>query len=105
MVAEPRRPFLIASAAVCAIALTGLLGLPAEIVGVSVCLIALLAVAQDAKSTGGSAGSFSWWNLMLAGLIIWVAGIPLELLLEPIGGLLEAAGAALCLVGALFGLP
>ena len=105
MVAEPRRPFLIASAAVCAIALTGLLGLPAEIVGAVVCLVALFAVAQDARSTGVDAGPFSWWNLMLAGLTIWVAGIPLELLLEPIGGLLQAAGAALCLVGSLLGLP
>ena len=105
MVAEPRRPFLIAAAIVSAVALTGLLGLAAEIAGVVVCLIALLAVAQDARDSGAGVGPLRWWNLILGGLVIWIAGIPIGLLLEPVGGLLVAGGAALCLVGSLFGLP
>jgi hypothetical protein len=47
----------------------------------------------------------SWWNLILGGLAFWIAGIPISLLVEPVGGLLAAGGAALCLVGSLLGLP
>jgi len=96
---------LIAAAIVSAVALTGLLGLAAEITGVVVCLVGLLAVAQDARGTGAGVGPLSWWNLILGGLIIWIAGIPVGLLLEPVGGLLTAGGAALCLVGSLLGIP
>ncbi|MFM8527233.1 MAG: hypothetical protein ACKOPI_02775 [bacterium] len=105
MVADSRRPFLIAAAIVSAVALTGLLGLAAEITGVVVCLVALLAVAQDARETGADVGPLRWWNLILGGLVIWIAGIPIGLLLEPVGGLLVAGGAALCLVGSLLGIP
>ena len=105
MVARQRRLFLVAAALCCAIALTGLLGLPAEIAGAVVCLVALLAVAQDARHRTATAGPLNWWNTILAGLVIWAVGIPLELLVEPLGGLLEAIGAALCLIGSLLGLP
>ena len=105
MVARERRPLLIAAAVCCAVALTGLLGLPAEIVGAVVCTVALLLVAQDARVQSPAAGPLNWWNTILAGLIIWAVGIPLELLVQPIGGLLEAIGAALCLIGSLLGTP
>ena len=102
MVAEQRRPFLFASTAACAVVLTGLLGLPAEIAGAVVCFLALLATAQDARAGGGAV---RWWNLILGGLILWVAGIPLGLLIDSIGGILVTFGAAVCLVGSLLGLP
>jgi hypothetical protein len=105
LVADSRRPFLIAAAIASAIALAGLLGLAAEIVGAVVCLVAMLAVAQDAREPAAGAGPLSWWNLILGGLAFWIAGIPISLLVEPVGGLLAAGGAALCLVGSLLGLP
>lgn len=104
MVAESRKPFLIAAALVSAVALTGLLGLPVEIAGVLVALIALLVTAQDARS-GAGVGSVNWWNLILGGLVLWIVGIPVGLLIDSLGGILETSGAALCLVGSLFGLP
>ena len=72
-----------------------------EVGGAAAILVAALITAGE---RGGKPGAvLDWWNLLAAGALLAVVGVPLSLLLETIGGLIAGVGAALALIAAAFG--
>jgi hypothetical protein len=96
------RAALIVAVAGAIVILLGFIGTGAEAGGAAAILLAALLTAGT-YAKGSSGAVVNWWRLLAAGAILAVAGVPLSLVLETIGGLIAGTGAALALVGAAFG--
>jgi hypothetical protein len=96
------RVALLVAAAGSVVILLGFIGTGVEAVGAAAILLAALLTAGS-HSQGAPGAVVNWWRLLAAGAILALAGVPLSLALETIGGLIAGAGAAVALVSVAFG--
>lgn len=86
-----------------ALILIDLLGLGGSIAGLVLMMLTAALTAGSSRQRG--ADGVDWWRLLVAGTALALVGVPLELGLETIGGLLAAAGAVVFVIGSALGFP
>ena len=86
-----------------ALAMIHLLGAAGGFAGLALMLAASILTAPAAPQSGEE--GVNWWALIAGGTALALVGVPLELVLEAVGGLLTVAGGGLVIVGVAFGLP
>lgn len=65
----------------------------------------IIAAALTPPRRGAAGGESDWWSMLMLGAAICLVGVPVQLGLEGIGGLLSAVGGILVVVGAALGFP
>lgn len=98
-------PLLIAAAGA-VIVLLGFFNTLAQLGGV-IAIVAGTALSMPPRGARArpQATGVRWWRLLAAGALTTAVALPLSLGLETIGGLLAGIGAALVIVGVVFGYP
>ncbi len=82
------------------------LGTIPQIGGVVAIVLATVITAPPPSERGAAEfAGVHWWSLLAAGAVFSVIAVPVELLLDTIGGLLAGIGGALALIGVVFGYP
>jgi hypothetical protein len=85
------------------LAIIQLLGTAGGLAGLALMVFATILTAPSAPRPGSE--TVNWWALLAGGTALALVGVPLELALEAVGGLLTAAGGGLVIVGVAFGWP
>ena len=101
------RPVPLAIAGIGAIVvLLPFLGTIPQICGVAaIALGTVMTAPPPSQRRGPEVAGVHWWSLLAAGAVFAVFAVPVELLLDTIGGLLAGIGGALALIGVVFGYP
>jgi hypothetical protein len=75
--------------------------------GAVIAIVAATALTRPPPdvAAGPEATGVRWWRLLAAGALTSAVALPLSIGLETIGGLLAGIGAALVIVGVVFGYP
>jgi hypothetical protein len=82
------------------------LGTIPQICGVVAIVLGTVMTAPPPSERGAPEfAGVHWWSLLAAGAVCAVLSVPVELLLDTIGGLLAGIGGALALIGVVFGFP
>jgi hypothetical protein len=102
---RPSVPLALAGAGA-VVVLVPFLSTVVELAGVVAIVIGtVLTAPPPSEGRGPEVGGVPWWKLLAAGAVFCVAGLPLSLVLETLGGLLAGIGGALALIGVVFGFP
>ena len=67
--------------------------------------IIVAAALTPAARDGETPGEGAWWSMLMLGAVICLIGVPVEIGLEGVGGLLTLAGGVLVVLGATLGFP
>ena len=65
----------------------------------------IVAAALTPSDRGAAAEEGAWWSMLMLGAVICLVGVPVEIGLEGIGGLLTLAGGVLVVLGVALGFP
>ena len=91
---------LILAAAGAVMILLGILGTPADLIGLAAILLGTVLSAPAGRAPGSG-----WWSLLAAGAALSVLGALLALASEGVGGLVALIGGVAVLAGSAFGFP
>ena len=81
--------------------LIGLFGAAGAFAGLAAIVLGMVVSAPEAPQGGGE--GVNWWALLAAGAVFCLVGVPLALVTETVGGLIAGLGAALTIIGVVFG--
>jgi hypothetical protein len=101
LLAPPGAALLLAGAGA-VLVLVRLAGTPGALIGLAAIVAGTVLAAPYAERRAAIDG---WWNLLAVGALTVLAGTPLELVSDTIGGLITALGAILAAVAVALGLP
>ncbi len=91
---------LILAAVGAVLILLGILGTPADLIGLAAILLGTTLTAPAGKTPGNG-----WWSLLAAGAALSVLGALLALASDSVGGLVALIGGVAVLAGSAFGFP
>jgi hypothetical protein len=93
---------LVTAGAGAVLVLVRLAGTPGAVIGLAAIVAGTVLAAPYADRRAAIDG---WWNLLALGALTVLAGTPLELVSDTVGGLMTALGAIIAAVAVALGLP
>lgn len=99
----PQQVVLAVTGLAAALALSSLLGLVGDLVGLAFAWAGTLLTAGYAPP--GRTATLNWWGALLVGAVALTAGVAIGFAWAPLGGVLAAFGGASVLVGCVLGWP
>ena len=91
------------AAAGAALVLVGLLGTPGDVAGLTAMVAGTVLAAPYSEHPGASVKG--WWTVLAAGTLIALAGAPVGLAVESLGGLMTVLGGVLVAIAVALGYP
>ena len=86
-----------------ALLLIGVLDTPGDVAGLILIILGTVLAAPYADRPGATIGN--WWSMLAAGALLALAGVPLALLVESLGGLFTVLGGVLVAIAVGLGFP
>lgn len=68
-------------------------------------IVVAAALTPAARGDGAAPGEGAWWSMLMLGAVFCLIGVPVEIGLEGVGGMLTLAGGVLVVLGATLGFP